>query len=109
VVLGDLIFTATVVVSQPVSSFLLAREFGLPLTESWLPLSYALYILAGAFWLPVVRMQMRMRDLTEAALARGEAPGDDYRWLFRLWFAFGFPGFGSVLSIVWFMIAKPEI
>jgi uncharacterized membrane protein len=108
VVLADLIFTATAVVAQPVTGFLLARELGPPLTEGWLLLSYALYILAGAFWLPVVWMQMRMRDLAAAALARGEAPGADYRRLFRLWFAFGFPGFGSVLAIVWLMIAKPE-
>jgi uncharacterized membrane protein len=108
VVLADLIFTATVVVLQPVSGFLLTRELGLPLTESWLLLSCALYILAGAFWLPVVWMQMRMRDLTKTALARGEAPGDDYRWLFRPRFAFGFPGFDSMLAIVWLMIAKPE-
>jgi uncharacterized membrane protein len=108
VVLADLIFTATVVVLQPVSGFLLTRELSLPLTESWLLLSYALYILASAFWLPVVWMQMRMRDLTKAALARGEEPADDYRWLFRPRFALGFPGFGSVLAIVWLMIAKPE-
>jgi uncharacterized membrane protein len=108
VVLADLIFTATAVVAQPVTGFLLARELGLPLTESWLLSAYALYVLAGAFWLPVVWMQMRMRDLAAAALARGEAPGAEYRRLFRLWFAFGFPGFGSVLAIVWLMITKPE-
>ncbi len=107
VVLADVIFTATAVVAQPVTGFLLARELGLPLTESWLLLSYALYVLAGAFWLPVVWMQMRMRDLAAAALARSEAPGAEYRRLFRLWFVFGFPGFGSVLAIVWLMIAKP--
>lgn len=54
VVLADLIFTTTAVVPQPVGGFLPARELGLPLIESWLLLSYALYILAGAFWLPVV-------------------------------------------------------
>jgi uncharacterized membrane protein len=64
--------------------------------------------LPSAFWLPVVWMQMRMRDLTKAALARGEEPADDYRWLFRPRFAFGFSGFDSMLAIVWLMIAKPE-
>lgn len=53
-------------------------------------------------------MQMRMRDLAAATLARGETPSSEYRRLFWLWFAFRFPGFGSVLAIVWLMIAKPE-
>lgn len=109
VVLADLIFTATAVVAQPVTGVLLARELGLPLTEPWLLLSYALYVVAGAFWLPVVWMQMRMRDLAAAALARGEPPGADYHRLFRLWFVFGFPGFGAVLAIVWLMIARPDL
>jgi uncharacterized membrane protein len=62
VVLADFLFTATAVVVQPVTGVLLARELGLPLRESWLLVSIALYAVAGAFWLPVVWMQMRMRD-----------------------------------------------
>jgi len=109
VVLADFLFTATAVVVQPVSGVALARELGLPLSEPWLLVSFALYIAAGVFWLPVVWMQMRMRDLAGAALARGAPLGADYRRLFRLWFAFGFPGFGAVLAILWLMIAKPAL
>ena len=109
VVLADFLFTATAVVAQPVTGFLLAYYSNLPLTEHWLLLSLALYVFAGAFWLPVVWMQMRMRDLAAAALARGEPLGAEYRRLFRLWFLFGFPGFGSVLAILWLMIAKPAL
>jgi uncharacterized membrane protein len=94
-------------VAQPVTGIMLACMLGLPLTEGWLAVSLGFYVLAGAFWLPVVWMQMRMRDLAAAALARGEALGEDYRRLFRLWFWFGFPGFGAVLAILWLMIAKP--
>jgi uncharacterized membrane protein len=107
VVLADFLFTATAVVAQPVTGIMLACMLGLPLTEGWLAVSLGFYVLAGAFWLPVVWMQMRMRDLAAAALARGEALGEDYRRLFRLWFWFGFPGFGAVLAILWLMIAKP--
>jgi uncharacterized membrane protein len=32
---------------------------------------------------------------------------DKYHRLFRVWFAFGFPGFGAALAILWLMIAKP--
>jgi uncharacterized membrane protein len=57
--------------------------------------------------LPVVWMQIRMRDLARAAALAGEPLPGAYRRLFRCWFAFGFPAFGSVLAIIWLMITKP--
>lgn len=107
VVIADVLFTATGVVAQPVTGYLLSRDLGLPLTEPWLALSLGLYAVAGLFWLPVVWMQARMRDLAREAAAAGAALPPAYHRLFRLWFAFGFPGFGAVLAIVWLMIAQP--
>jgi uncharacterized membrane protein len=108
VVLGDYLFTATAVVLQPITGYLLAREAGFAMAEPWIVVSLALYVTAGVFWIPVVWMQRRMRDLAFAAAARtAPLPPEYFRW-FRLWFAFGFPGFGSVLAIVWLMIAKPS-
>lgn len=109
VVVGDFVFTATSVVAQPVTGYLLSRELGMPLTEGWLLWSLALYVVTGLFWLPVVFMQMRMRDLARAAAARGETLPAEYHRLFRLWFIFGFPGFGAVVAILWLMIAKPSL
>ncbi|HVV95387.1 MAG TPA: DUF2269 domain-containing protein [Hyphomicrobiales bacterium] len=108
VVVADFLFTATAVVAQPITGYLLMREDGVPPSAGWLAASLALYLVAGAFWLPVVWMQVRMRDLAAAAGVRGEALPCAYHRLFRLWFAFGFPGFGAVLAIVWLMIAKPS-
>lgn len=109
VVLADYVFTATAVVAQPVTGVLLARWVGYPLTEGWILASIGLYLLTGAFWLPVVRMQSRMRDLAAAAAQSGEALPDEYHRLFRRWFAFGFPAFTAVLAILWLMIVRPEI
>ena len=109
VVLADLVFTATAVIAQPVTGFLLLRETGIPVAERWVLLSIALYLVAGIFWLPVVWMQLRMRDLAIAAAANGQPLPSRYHTLFRLWFAFGFPGFGAVLAIVWLMIDKPGL
>lgn len=67
-----------------------------------------LYLLTGAFWLPVVWMQMRMRDLAAAAASDGTALPDDYHRLFGLWFAMGFPAFAAVLAIFWLMIQRPS-
>ncbi|RXZ64653.1 DUF2269 family protein [Pelagerythrobacter rhizovicinus] len=109
VVIADFLFTATAVVAQPVTGWLLAREVGYPLTESWIVLSLILYVVTGLFWLPVVWMQMRMRDLAQAAAARDEPLPPAYHKLFRTWFAFGFPAFAAVLAIFWLMIARPQV
>lgn len=106
VVLADFLFTTTAVIAQPVTGVLLAREVGLPLSEPWLLISLILYVVTGAFWLPVVWIQMRMRDLAGAAARRGGKLGADYRRLFHLWFLCGIPAFSAVLVILWLMIAK---
>jgi uncharacterized membrane protein len=109
VVTADFIFTATAVVLQPVTGILLARLVGYPVLDGWIGLSLILYLVTGAFWLPVVWMQIRMRDLAAAAADAGTAlPGEYHRW-FRIWFAFGFPAFAAVLGIFWLMSAKPAV
>jgi len=109
VVVADFLFTATAVVAQPVTGLLLARKVGYTLSEGWIVLSMLLYLVTGAFWLPVVWMQMRMRDLAAAAAWEARPLPIEYYRLFRLWFAFGFPAFAAVLGIFWLMIAKPPI
>lgn len=109
VVIADFVFTATAVAAQPLTGWLLAREVGYPLSEGWIALSILLYLVTGAFWLPVVWMQARMRDLARAAAASGEPLPEAYHRLYRWWFAFGFPAFASVAAIFWLMIARPEI
>ena len=109
VVIADFLFTASAVVVQPVTGVALAWHMGWSLREGWIALSILLYLFTGAFWLPVVWMQMRMRDLAIAAAASGQPLPDAYHRLFWWWFAFGFPAFGAVLAIFWLMIAKPQI
>ncbi|QDG74783.1 DUF2269 domain-containing protein [Labrenzia sp. PHM005] len=109
VVAADTLFTATAVIAQPVSGYLLIREVGYPMTSGWILASLALYGVAGAFWLPVVWFQIRMRDLAKEAAANDTRLPVAYYKFFRWWFAFGFPGFGSVMAIFWLMIAKPDL
>jgi uncharacterized membrane protein len=109
VVIADFVFTATAVVVQPVTGLLLANMFGYPILDGWIGLSIILYIVTGVFWLPVVWMQMRMRDLAAAAVSKGEPLPREYHRLFWTWFAFGFPAFAAVLGIYWLMTAKPPI
>jgi uncharacterized membrane protein len=109
VVLADMIFTASAVFAQPITGYLLADLTGVPLWEGWLGVALLLYGVAGAFWLPVVWIQMRMRDLAQKAARGGTGLPPAYHRLYRIWFLFGFPGFGSVMAILWLMIAKPGI
>lgn len=108
VVTADFLFTATAVVAQPISGVWLALEVGYPLTEGWIVLSIILYLVIGAFWLPVVVFQMRMRDLAAVADAAGTPLPAAYYRLFWIWFAFGFPAFAAILAILWLMIARPS-
>ena len=109
VVLADMIFTATAVLLQPITGWLLMRQAGLDFSEGWIAASLALYLVAGAFWLPVVWFHIRMRDLARGAADSGVSLPPRYHRLFRIWFWFGFPGFGAVLAILYLMIAKPVL
>src|ERR1700750_2775524 len=59
VVIADMVFTATAVARQPMTGFLLMRQTGASLADSWISISLLLYMIAGIFWLPVVWMQAR--------------------------------------------------
>ncbi len=109
VVIADVLFTATAVVAQPVSGVALAWHVGYALGEGWIVLSILLYLFTGAFWLPVVWMQMRMRDLARSAVASRTPLPRAYHRLFWTWFAFGFPAFAAVLGIFWLMMTRPVI
>lgn len=107
VVVADAIFTATAVILQPLTGYLLALATDRSLTEPWILLSLALYFAAGFFWLPVVWIQVKLRNLASAASLGGTSLPAEYHRLFRVWLAFGFPGFGFTIAILWLMIAKP--
>jgi len=109
VVIADWLFTAGAVVLQPLTGAALAAMAGYPLFRGWIAASLALYLVAGAFWIPVVWMQGRMRDLARAAADAGQPLPAAYERLYRLWFAFGFPAFAAVIGTVWLMVAKPSL
>lgn len=109
VVLADLLFTASAVVVQPITGALLAWRLGWDLTEGWLLVSLGLYVLTGAFWLPVVWIQIRLRDLARQAVTTNAPLPAVYFRLFAFWFACGIPAFISVLCILWLMLARPDL
>ena len=107
VVIADMLFTLTAVLLQPVTGGLLMMLSSTGFNELWISTSLGLYAAAGLFWVPVIFMQIEIRDLARVAAAENAALPPRYFALFRRWFLFGIPGFGSVMAILWLMIAKP--
>ncbi|MCA1867432.1 DUF2269 domain-containing protein [Agrobacterium genomosp. 3] len=109
VVIADTIFTTTAAIIQPVTGYFLARIIGWPLTEGWIALSLGLYVFTGIFWLPVVWIQIQLRNIARDCAATGHALPAQWFRLYRIWFACGFPAFFAVLGIIWLMLNKPDI
>jgi uncharacterized membrane protein len=71
VVLADMIFTGSAVILQPATGVALAFMAGYKLSTPWLSASILLYVLIGCCWLPVVWLQIRMRDMAIEASTQG--------------------------------------
>jgi uncharacterized membrane protein len=108
VVIADAIFTATAVVLQPLTGWALALLTGVSLFQFWIKATLVLYVLIGLCWLPVVLIQMRMRDLAAAAARERTALPPRYFMYFRIWFWLGWPAFGGVIAIFVLMLWKPQ-
>lgn len=109
VVIADMLFTATAAVAQPITGIILARDLGWPLWDGWLVVSLALYVFIGLFWLPVVVIQVKMRDEAQLSAGTGTALTPRYMRLYRIWFACGIPAFLAIVALLWLMIVRPVI
>ena len=107
VVVADWVFTLTTIVLQPVTGLFLAHLAQIPLTSRWILWSTVLYFVAGACWIPVVMIQIRMHRLARAAAADDAPLPDAYRRLFRWWTALGVPAFVALVIVFYLMVAKP--
>jgi uncharacterized membrane protein len=107
VVLADWLFTTPTIIIQPLTGFYLIHLAGYPLTSRWIMWTIALYLLAGACWLPVVWLQIRMRGFAQDAVKAGtELPPIYWRYL-RYWVLLGIPAFLALVVVFYLMVAKP--
>jgi uncharacterized membrane protein len=109
VVIADAVFTLNAVIAQPVSGAALALSIGYSFWEPWIVLSLVLYVAVGLCWLPVVAIQLRLRELAAAAARDGKPLPEAYQRLFRIWFMLGWPAFLGVIAIFALMIVKPQL
>lgn len=108
VVLADWLFTAPAAVAQPVTGVWMAVLAGYPLTSGWVAWSLGLYAVAAGCWLPVVVLQIRMRDLARQAVATQSDLPPLYHLYARIWFWLGVPAFSALLVVYYLMVFRPS-
>ena len=107
VVLADWLFTTPTAILQPLSGLAMVHLGGWPLGQHWLLVTLVLYALAGLCWLPVVWLQIRVRDLAVQAERDGTPlPALAGRYM-AWWFALGWPAFAAFVVIFGLMVVKP--
>ncbi len=101
VVMADWLFTTPAVVTQLVTGLWLTDKLNISFNSAWFIAVICLYLSVGVCWIPVVWIQIRIRD----QIAHG-ATRDDYKKLMRAWIALGVPAFASVLILFYLMVSK---
>lgn len=105
---ADYLFTLPAVIVQPLTGFWLIHLAGFDWTDYWLCLTYALYLLAGLCWIPVIIIQIRLKQMLDRAMQGDVLDEPRFRHLFRWWFALGWPAFGGLVVVFFLMVAKPS-
>ena len=107
VVIADFLFTSPAAVVQLLTGLWLLRLTGYSLSDGWVKWGLALYFFAGAFWLPVVWMQVEMRDMARAALEMERPLSQRYWRRDRWWTILGSLAFPALVIVFYLMVAKP--
>ena len=104
---ADMIFTLTAGLVQPISGLALVHLTGVDPFAPWLAATYAIYAIALACWLPVVRLQLQIRDAYRARLDGATIDEALLARRIRTWFVLGWPAFVGLVIVFWLMVAKP--
>ncbi len=106
---ADWWLTTPAVIVQPVTGFAMVYLAEFPLTTSWIAISFALYLFAGACWLPVVWLQLKMHAMAQAAQANNSELPAIYKTYRRWWEGLGYPAFISMAVVFYMMVTKPAL
>lgn len=106
-VIADYWFTFPAVMTQLATGVWLVNHSGYQWNDLWLVVSYGLYALAGLCWLPVVWIQLRLRQLLKTCIEQQSALPAQYNQLFKVWCALGCPAFVGLIVVFFMMVAKP--
>ena len=106
-VLADYLFTAPAVMVQPLTGLWLVWQSGYDWMDLWLAVTYVIYIIAGLCWLPVVWIQIQLKNMTAKSVETGEPLPPRYFKLFKIWFLLGWPAFIGLVIVFFLMVFKP--
>ena len=106
-VLADYLFTAPAAVLQPLTGAWLIWGGGFAWTDGWLLATYVLYAIAAACWLPVVWIQIRLKQMVTTSIDTDAPLPREYQRLFRWWFTLGWPAFLGLVAVFFLMVIKP--
>lgn len=110
VVRADWWFTTPAVIIQPLSGLWMAQQAGWPLSTPWLATALTLYALAGACWLPVVALQIRMAKTADLCRKQGQTTLPASYWRdARWWERLGYPAFAAMGLVFYLMVFKPSL
>jgi uncharacterized membrane protein len=109
VVRADTWFTLPAAIFQPISGIWLVHTAGWRLSSHWIATSITLYVLAGACWLPVIWIQIRLRDMAADAERDSTTLTDRYWQYARWWEWLGYPAFIAMLGVYLLMVVKPAL
>lgn len=106
-VLADYCFTLPAVIIQPLSGFALIYMGGYDWMDLWLSATYVIYIIAGMCWLPVVWIQIQLKNMISQSIETGEPLPTSYDRFFKIWFLLGWPAFFGLVVVFFLMVFKP--
>lgn len=107
-VLADYFFTFPAAIIQPVSGVALIMMVGYDWTDFWLMTTYVIYFIAALCWLPVVWIQIQLKNMLATAIETDTALPARYYTLFKIWFLLGWPAFIGLVVVFYLMVAKPS-
>ena len=107
VVIADWLFTTPAIILQLATGIWLITETGHEFSDLWVVLALVLYVFAGICWLPVVWLQIKMRNMAEQAMLTGNPLPARYWKMDRWWIILGSLAFPAVMVIFYLMVFRP--
>ena len=101
VVAADWTFTAPAVLVQLVTGLWLTHQLGISHTSIWFIAVMGLFLLIGACWLPVVWIQIRLRDRLRCGCGKQAC-----KQLMRAWVMLGIAALCMMLTLLYLMVSK---
>ena len=109
VVIADWLFTTPTIILQPLTGFYLMHLAGFPMTSAWIVWSVRALPARRGRWLPVVWMQIQMRDMATPRPIRAARCRPRYWQFLRCWVALGIVAFVALVVVFYLMVAKPAL